>query len=87
MDKLTKENIDKSINRLIEKRTEFQVTAIAIIEMLNSDEECKGENDFYWRVCEAILNEDKSLSYDEKEQFLILHKVLIEVFNDVQAGI
>jgi hypothetical protein len=67
MDKITKENIDKSINRLIEKRTKFQVTAIALIEMLSGDEECKGEMEFYWRICEAILNKDKSLSYDEKK--------------------
>lgn len=83
MNNLIKENIDKSINRLIEKRTEFQMTSIALIEMLNGDDECKGEMDFYWRICEAILNEDKSLSYDEKEQFLILHKSLIEVYNNL----
>ena len=80
---LTKENINNSINRLIEKRTAFQMTSISLIEMLHDEEECKGEMDFYWRICEAILNEDKSLSYDEKEQFLILHKSLIEVYNNL----
>ena len=83
MNNLTKENIDISINMLIEKRIEFQIVSIALIGMLNGDDECKGEMEFYWRICEAILNDDNSLSYDEKEQFLILHKSLIEVYNNL----
>lgn len=82
MDKTLKENIDKSINRLLEKKTEFQITSIALIKMMHDDGELEGEMGFYARIVEAILKEDKSLSYDEKEQFLILHKSLIEVYNE-----
>ncbi len=82
MDKVLKENIDKSINRLLEKKTEFQITSIALIKMMHDYGELDGEMGFYARIVEAILNEDKSLSYDEKEQFLILHKSLIEVYNE-----
>lgn len=49
--------------------------------MMHDDGGLEGEMGFYARIVEAILNEDKSLSYDEKEQFLILHKSLIEVYN------
>ena len=82
MDKVLKGNIDKSINRLLEKKAEFQITSIALIKMMHDDGKLEGEMGFYARIVEAILNEDKSLSYDEKEQFLILHKSLIEVYNE-----
>ena len=82
MDKILKENIDKSINRLLEKKAEFQITSIALIKMMHDDGELEGETGFYARIVESILNEDKSLSYAEKEQFLILHKSLIEVYNE-----
>lgn len=74
------ENIEKQINRLLEKRTEFQLTSINLIKMMVDSGDCEGELQFYVRISEAILNEDISLSFDEKEQFLILHKVLIDIY-------
>jgi hypothetical protein len=82
MDENLKQAIDLAIDKLIQNRTDFQITSVALIKMMHDDGELQGELDFYWRICEAVLEDDKSLSYDEKEQFLILHKSLVEVYNE-----
>jgi len=52
----------------------------AFIDKMRDDESIKGEFEFYWRISQAILEDDKSLSYDEKEHFLAIHKSTLDVY-------
>ena len=80
----TKPAIDEACMKLVENRTKTQLTSIELIRMLRSDEECKQYERFYATILEAILNEEE-VGYPEKEQFLILHKSLIEVYKETQV--
>jgi len=74
--------LDKGIKKLTENEIEFKITSIAIIEMMNSDEDLKDELAFYWRIVEAIIKEENNISYEEKEQFLAMHTAAVEVYNN-----
>jgi len=80
----TKPAIDEACMKLVENRVKTQLTSIELIRMMQSDEECKQYRKFYATILEAILNEDE-VSYPEKEQFLILHKSLLEVYRESQT--
>jgi hypothetical protein len=82
MDKKYKNFLDEGISRLTEKEIEFKITSIAIIEMMNSDEDLKEELAFYWRIVEAICDKETNISYEEKEQFLAMHTAAVEVYNN-----
>lgn len=83
-DHYTKPAIDEACKKLVENRIKTQLTSIEIIRMLKSDEECRQYETFYATILEAILNEEE-VGYPEKEQFLILHKSLLEVYKETQA--
>lgn len=76
----TKESIDLAISKLIDNRLQTQLTSIELIKMMASDKTLQGEQRFYAMILEAILSEDEKISYPEKEQFLILHKCLIDTY-------
>lgn len=78
----TKQAIDEACEKLVNNRTKTQLTSIELIKMLRSDEECKQYEKFYATILEAILNEE-DVSYPEKEEFLILHKSLLDVYKEV----
>ena len=80
----TKPAIDEACMKLVENRLKVQLTSIELIIMLKSDEECRQYETFYATILEAILNEEE-VSYPEKEQFLILHKSLLEVYRKEQV--
>lgn len=80
----TKSAIDEACKKLVNNRLKVQLTSIELIRMLKSDEECRQYETFYATILEAILNEEE-VSYPEKEQFLILHKSLLEVYKEVQT--
>ncbi|QQV90426.1 hypothetical protein Harreka1_19 [Olleya phage Harreka_1] len=81
----TKESIDLAINKLIDNRTQTQLTSIELIKMMASDETLQGEQRFYAMILDAILSTDEKVSYPEKEQFLILHKCLIETCKELST--
>lgn len=83
-DHYTKPSIDEACIKLVENRAKTQLTSIELIRMLRSDEECKQYETFYATILEAILNEEE-VGYPEKEQFLILHKSLLEVYKETQV--
>ncbi len=83
MDKKYKNFLDEGMRKLTENEMQFKITSIAIIEMMNSDEDLKDELAFYWRIVEAIGNDDKNISYEEKEQFLAMHTASVEVYNEI----
>lgn len=83
-DHYTKPAIDEACEKLVENRVKTQLTSIELIRMLKSDEECRKYETFYATILEAILNEEK-VGYPEKEQFLILHKSLLEVYRESQT--
>ena len=82
-DHYTKPEIDEACKKLVENRVKVQLTSIELIRMLQSDDECRHYEKFYATILEAILNEEE-VGYPEKEQFLILHKSLIQVYNENQ---
>lgn len=82
MDKNYKNFIDEGISRLTENEIEFKINTIAIIEMMTSDKSLKHELAFYWRIVEALINNEKNISYEEKEQFLAMHISALKVYNN-----
>ncbi|MCD8423569.1 hypothetical protein LNI94_11810 [Tenacibaculum finnmarkense genomovar ulcerans] len=80
----TKESIDNALQVLIDNKARTQVTSIGLIAMMASDESLKGEQRFYSMILEAVLSGEK-VSYPEKEQFLILHKCLLETYKELNA--
>ncbi len=79
----TKQAIDEACEKLIKNRVKTQLTSIELIRMMQSDEECKQYEKFYATILEAILNEEE-VGYPEKEEFLILHKSLVDVYKETQ---
>jgi len=83
-DHYTKPAIDEACRKLVENRLKTQLTSIELIKMMQSDKECRQYEKFYATILEAILNEEE-VGYPEKEQFLILHKSLVEVYKETQT--
>lgn len=80
----TKQSLDKSLLRMRYNRVGTQLTSINLIAMMSSDESVKGELDFYVRIIDELLTGDmEKISYPEKEQFLILHKAMVETYNEL----
>ena len=77
----TKQAIDEACDNLVNNRVKTQLTSIELIKMLRSDEDCKEYETFYATILEAILNGER-VDYPEKEEFLILHKSLLQVYNE-----
>ena len=77
-----KKLLDKGIEKLTVNEIDFKITTIAIIEMMNSDNDLKDELAFYWRIVEAICNRETNISYEEKEQFLAMHTAAVGVYNN-----
>ena len=77
-----KKFLDEGVEKLTVNEIDFKITTIAIIEMMNSDEDLKDELAFYWRIVEAIVNKEENISYEEKEQFLAMHTAAVEVYNN-----
>ncbi|MGV6830265.1 MAG: hypothetical protein ACWA5P_01725 [bacterium] len=75
----TKHQIDEGWNKLIENEVKTKLTSIEIIKLLKSDKECKSYLKFYTTIIEAMFKGEK-VDYPEKEEFLILHKSLVEVY-------
>lgn len=82
MEKKYKEFLDSIINRFTENITSFKITSLALIKMMFESGDCEGELQFYSRIVEAIINEDKNISYEEKEQFVAMHEALIKVYKN-----
>ena len=82
----TKESIDLAINKLIDNKIQTQLTSIELIKMMASDETLQGEQRFYAMILEAILITGEKVSYPEKEQFLVLHKCLIETYKELNKN-
>lgn len=74
--------IDEACVKLVDNRVNVQLTSIELIKMMRTDETCNKYQKFYASILEAILNEE-NVSYEEKEQFLILHTSLIEVYKEI----
>ena len=79
----TKHTIDESIQKLIDNRTKTQLTSIILIDMLKDDDECKHMAGWYAEILQAILDGDR-IDYPEKEEFLIFHKSLLDVYRSEQ---
>ena len=79
---MNKEVIDEACAKLVNNRAKTQLTSIELIKMMRTDETCTEYQKFYASTLEAILNEE-NVSYEEKEQFLILHTSLIEVYKEI----
>tara|TARA_R110002020_G_scaffold169689_1_gene359018 strand:+ start:83 stop:367 length:285 start_codon:yes stop_codon:yes gene_type:complete len=81
----TKQSIDLAINKLKYHRIQSQLMSIELIGMMSTDESVAGEMAFYAATIDDILNgKDKSLSYAEKEQFLILHAAMVETYKEIK---
>ena len=80
---MDKKFINEAIDKLIQDEYKFKVTCIAIIDMMNSDEDLKEELSFYCRISEAIINKEENISEDEKEHFLVMHCSAIQVYNEI----
>lgn len=82
------QDIDLAFNKFIEYRTQFNLTVIELIEMVNnaSDaDEMMGQMRFYAQIVECIQEGDlKSVSYEERKQFLIFHKSLLDLYKNKQ---
>lgn len=78
-----KKLLDSIMNRFTNNITAFKITSIALIKMMFESGDCEGEIQFYSRIVEAIINDDKNISYEEKEQFVAMHEALISVYNSL----
>lgn len=81
----TKESIDIAINNIKDDEIGVKIASLELIKMMSKDESLKGEIIFYTTILEAIFSKEK-ISYPEKEQFLILHKALMETYMELQNG-
>ena len=81
----TKESIDKAIEDIKEDELGVKIASLELIKMMSEDESLKGEVIFYPPILEALFKEEK-ISYPEKEEFLILHKSLKEVYMELNKS-
>lgn len=81
----TKESIDKAIESIKQDELAIKVASLELIKMMREDESLKSEIIFYTTILEAIFQEEK-ISYAEKEEFLILHKSLKEVYMELNKS-
>lgn len=70
------------MNRINENKEQFRASCDFIIETLPNDMEIQENFDFYKRISEAILNDDTSISYEEKAKFLFFHMTSVKLVND-----
>lgn len=82
MNNVIEETFDKLINNEY-----FNITVIELIRMVYNSkdvDEMEGNMKFYAQIIECVHNNDlKSVSIEEKEQFLIFHKSLMDIYNEL----
>lgn len=76
--------VDEKIEMLHNSGIEFQMTAVALLEMMltaEDAEEMKGEIQWYAQITEAITMGDvKNVTDEEKLQFLVMNDALIGIY-------
>ena len=78
----------KTINEQIEKlrsnETHFLITMSVVIGKIynESDKEFTPKLNWYTDTAKLILANDKTVSMDEKNEFLSIHKQIVKKFND-----
>jgi len=59
---------------------DFEEMIKYLCDKMRGDESIKGELAFYESVSKAVLENGESLSYDEKEHFIAIHKACLDVY-------
>ena len=78
-----KEKINKAFDNIISKKIEFKMTTTILIELMVESGDLEGELAFYSRIAEDIFKDFSFINYEEKEEFLELHKGLLTVYNNI----
>lgn len=83
LDDYTKKRIDSAIDTMLKDIEKTMITCNELIRLMTGEEGLKGHLAFYKSILEDLLTDHTKVNYIEKEQFLILHKCLVETYNEL----